>query len=282
MLRRIGVAVSVVFSAAGAANAWGATGHSVVTEIAQRRLNAETSKGVAELLGPGASLASIASWADDERVRDKTTIRWHFVSIPGTAIAYEASRDCVLDPALGDCLIAAIERQLAAVACSTQPLESRQRALKFLLHFVGDLHQPLHTIDGQGGGNGIVATLVTQEAVNGNLPYNSNLHSAWDARLIDKTTRSWGSSVERLESGWLETAVVSAVTAGTTIDWANESHLLSVAALKAVPSNIVLDDAYRRSNLPVLDGQLGRAGLRLGNLLNLAFATGQCTADQPN
>ncbi|MER8803256.1 S1/P1 nuclease [Mesorhizobium sp. M0998] len=77
-------------------------------------------------------------------------------------------------------------------------------------------------------------------------------------------------------------AEASAVTAGTTIDWANESHLLSVAALKAVPSNIVLDDAYRRSNLPVLDGQLGRAGLRLANLLNLAFATGHCTADQPN
>lgn len=167
----------------------------------------------------------------------------------------------------------------AAVVCPTQPLELRQRALKFLVHFVGDLHQPLHTIGDQGGGNGIAVTLVTQEAVNGNLPYNSNLHSSWDAGLIDKTT--WGSYVERLESGWLKTAVVSAVTAGTTIDWANESHLLSVAALKAVPSNIVLDDAYRRSNLPVLDGQLGRAGLRLASLLNHAFATDQCAAVQP-
>ncbi|AMX98787.1 S1/P1 nuclease [Mesorhizobium ciceri] len=281
MLRRIILAIVFVFSARSVALAWGPSGHAIIAEIAQRRLDAVALKGSSDLLGAGTSLASLASWADDERVRDKATTRWHFVDIPGAATAYDASRDCILDAALGDCLIAAIDRQLAVVACPSQPLDDRRRALKFLIHLVGDLHQPLHTIGDQGGGNGISVTLVTQEGVNGNLPFNSNLHAAWDAGLIDKTAWSWGSYEDRLENGWLKTADVPVATSGTTIDWANETHKLAVDIIESVPANIVLDDAYRRSNLPILDEQLGRGGLRLAKLLNDAFASGGCTVGQP-
>ncbi|WP_027161686.1 S1/P1 nuclease [Mesorhizobium sp. WSM1293] len=276
MLRRISLAAAFLVIASNLALAWGPSGHAIIAEIAQRRLGAEALKGVSDLLGPGASLASIANWADDERVQDKVATKWHFVDIPGTATAYDASRDCIPDAALGDCLIAAINRQLAVVACPTQPVDARQRALKFLVHLVGDLHQPLHAIGDAGGGNGIAVTIVTQEGVNGDLPFNSNLHSAWDVALIEKTAWSWGTYEERLEDGWLKAADVPAVTAGTTIDWANESHRLAVAIIKSVPPNTVLDDAYRKANLPILDEQLGRGGPRLAKLLNDAFAAAQC------
>lgn len=65
-------------------------------------------------------------------------------------------------------------------------MEQRERALKFLVHLVGDLHQSVHAIKAERGGNGIDVTVTTQEGVNGPLPFNTNLHSAWDATL---TTR---------------------------------------------------------------------------------------------
>jgi hypothetical protein len=278
-MRRLALTVALLLAAMNAAFAWGPSGHSIIAEIAQRRLAPLTLQHVADLLGSGASLASIASWADDERVRDATTTRWHFVDIPRMAPGYDPARDCALDPAHGDCIIAAINRQLNAIACPSLPLESRQRALKFLVHFVGDLHQPLHAI-GEEGGNGVKVTLVTQEGVNGTVPFNTNLHAVWDGTLIDKTVWSWGSYVERLDNGWLKTADVNSVTFGTAIDWANESHQLAVNIMRSVPANGVLDDEYRRANLPVLDAQLGRAGLRLANTLNDSFATQRCPAGQ--
>ena len=278
-MRCIALTVALLLAAMNLAFAWGPSGHSIIAEIAQRRLAPMTLQHVADLLGSGASLASIASWADDERVRDATTTRWHFVDIPRMAPSYDAARDCALDPADGDCIIAAINRQLDIVACPSLPLEPRQRALKFLVHFVGDLHQPLHAI-GEEGGNDVKVTIVTQEGVNGNVPFNTNLHAVWDVTLIDKTVWSGGSYVERLENSWLKTADANSVTYGTTVDWANESHQPAINIMRSVPANGVLDDDYRRENLPVLDAQLGRAGLRLAKTLNDAFAAERCPAGQ--
>lgn len=268
--------IALLLAATSSAHAWGTSGHSIVAEVAQHRLSPAAQSGVTTILGQGVSLASIGSWADDERARDRTTTRWHFVNIPAASTAYDPTRDCRLDPAQGDCLIAAIDRQLAVVGCSTSDIGARQRALKFLVHFVGDLHQPLHAIDEERGGNDIDVTITTQERVNGGDPFNTNLHSAWDAALIDKTTWSWGSYVERLETGWLKTADANVVSTGTIIDWANQSHALAVQIFGEVPANIVLDDNYRKSHLGVLDQQLGTGGMRLAFLLNEAFESASC------
>lgn len=254
-MRRIALTVALLFAAINVAFAWRASGHSIIGEIAQRRLAPLTLQNVADLPGSGASLASIASWADDERACDKTTTRWHFVDIPPTAPGYDAARDCVLDASDGDCIIATINRQLSIVACPSLPLEPRQRTLKFLVHFLGDLHQPLHAIDEEGG-NSVKVTVVTQEGVNGNILFKTSLHAVWDVTLANS------------------------VTCGTTIDWANESHQLAIDIMRSVPADGVLDDDYRRVNLPVLDTQHSRAGLRLAKTLNDAFAKGDCPAGQ--
>ncbi|MHC1551236.1 S1/P1 nuclease [Phyllobacterium sp. K27] len=242
-MRGIALTVALLLAAMNAAFAWGSSGHAIIAEIAQRRLAPLTLQNVADLLGSGASLASIASWADDERVRDPATTRWHFVDIPRMTPGYDPMRDCALDAA------------------------------------DGDLHQPLHAI-GEEGGNGVKVTVVTKEGVNGNVPFNTNLHVVWDATLIDKTVWSWGTYVERLENGWLKTADANEVSAGTTIVWANESHQLAVNIMRSVPVNAVIDDEYRRSHLPVLDAQLSRAGLHLARTLNEAFASENCPAEQ--
>ena len=276
-MRRIALTVALLLAAMNVAFAWGPSGHSIIAEIA--RLAPLTLQHVADLPRSGASLASSASWADDERAGDKTTTRWHFADIPRTAPGYDPAGDCVLDASDGECIIAAINRQLGIVACPSLPLEPRRRALKFLVHFLSDLHQPLHAIDEEGG-NSVKVTVVAQKGVNGNIPFTTSLHALWDVALIDKTVWSWGSYVERLENSWLKIADANSVTCGTTIDWANESHQLAINIMRSVPADGVRDDDYRRVNLPVLDTQHSRAGLRLAKTLNDAFAKGDCPAGQ--
>ncbi len=278
-MRRIALTVALLFAATNVALAWGPSGHSIIAEITQSRLTPLTLQRVADLPGSGASLASIASWADDERACDRPTTRWHFADIPRIAPGYDPTRDCVLDASDGDCIIAAINRQLSIVACPSLPLEPRQRALKFLVHFLSDLHQPLHAIDEEGG-NSVKVTVVTQEGVNGNIPFNASLHAVWDVTLLDKTVWSCGRYVERLESSWLKTADANSVTGGTAIDWPMRAISSLSIIMRSVPADGVLDDDYRRENLPVLDTQLSRAGLRLAKTLNDPFFKGDCPAGQ--
>lgn len=274
MLRATALILALICGAPSAWG-WGADGHAIIAEIAQRRLTPAAAADVAALLGPGTSLASVASWADDERTRNRATARWHFVDIPLAEQRYDPARDCAAGPE-GDCILAAIDRERAVVACAAAPAEQRQRALKFLVHFLGDLHQPLHALHEERGGNGVTVTIVTREGVNGSEPFNTNLHAAWDEGLIRRTTWSWGAYVDRLEAGFLRSADAAAMTQGTVIDWAEESHAVAAQLFGAVPVNRVLDDAYRIGALPDLDRQLALGGLRLARTLNDAFAVAAC------
>ncbi|KAB1110148.1 hypothetical protein F4V89_25250 [Neorhizobium galegae] len=97
---RMVLAAVMVVGAYTSAWAWGEEGHSIIGDIAQHRVNATTQVGISSLLGQGRSLAAVASWANDERARDKTTTNWHFVDIPSATTTYDASRDCKADAVL--------------------------------------------------------------------------------------------------------------------------------------------------------------------------------------
>ena len=96
---------------------------------------------------------------------------------------------------------------------------------------------------------------------------HTNLHAAWDVALIDKTVWNWGAYVERLETGWLRSDEANGVEAGTPLDWAWESDAAARLVWNAVPPRSVLEDSYYNQILPVLDRQLGRAGLCLARFL---------------
>src|SRR4051794_3795990 len=102
-MRTIMVALGLFLCSAGQVAAWGDRGHSIIAEIAQRHMAVPSRVAVEQLLGYGVSLASQGSWADDERTRNSTTTRWHFVNIPLTATSYDPVRDCRPDPNEGDC-----------------------------------------------------------------------------------------------------------------------------------------------------------------------------------
>jgi len=260
------------FTLTGQALAWGQEGHSIVAEVAQRRLSPAAVDVVKSLLGPGHSLASIASWADNIRDERPETYNWHFVDIPIHIAKYSKDRDCKKNEQSGDCVIAALARLREDLRCG--PADKKTEALKFIVHFIGDIHQPLHTVDELKGGNDIKVDIfmrgLTCTGKCEPTRTSTNFHAAWDSGLIQKTVWDWGAYVDRLEAGWLKSpeANRAGIDGGTPVDWAEDTHKFASTVWNLRPADNVLDDRYLRDVLPTLDRQLGLAGLRLGKFLN--------------
>jgi len=246
--------------------AWGASGHSIVAEIAQRRLEAGVAGKLRDLLGGNVSLGSLASWADDETHAHPSVSksRWHYVDIPRDAMSYDAARDCK-ETTDGDCIIAAIARFRAALKDRTLANDKRVEALMYLVHFLGDLHQPMHCAEHNDdqGGNFVFVSFFGQP---------TSLHALWDTGLIDHTVFNWGAYVRRLDTDWFPGKDVAALQRGEPADWANEAHKAAVEVPYALPvrSHSLSGDYYQKA-LVVHDRQLASAGVRLARILNEAL-----------
>jgi hypothetical protein len=270
------LAAALAVLAPGAAWAWGASGHSIVAEIAERRLNDHAAQQVALILGRGHSLASVSSWADDVRPSRPQTANWHFVDIPIAQSAYNAATECA-QTQNGDCVLGELDRLRGELRCSANPSE-RNEALRFAVHFVADLHQPLHTVAEARGGNEIAVSVDIHglTCARGCAVSQSNLHSVWDTGLIEKSVYDWGAYVDRLENGWLtsDEAKAAARSRATPLDWALDTHAQAQRIWALTPANGVLDDAYFAAAQPILDRQLSLGGIHLAQYLNDAFDHG--------
>jgi len=280
-IRRALMSFCLLALSTSSAWAWGQEGHSIIAEIAQRRLSPKATAEVARLLGPNHSLASIASWADDIRDSRPETYNWHFVDLPINSDHYDPATQCVTDDKKGDCIIAELTRLTGEVRCAPTD-EQKRDALRFAVHFIGDVHQPLHTVLEAAGGNGISVEVKMRGALmcRGGpcsvINSRSNFHRVWDTTLIQKTTWDWGAYVDRLESGWLKSPDATGADGGSFADWAEGTHKSAQTAWNLLPTNRVLDDAYYQSVQPILDKQLGVAGLRLARFLNEAYDSSSC------
>jgi hypothetical protein len=269
--RTVHCAAALCVASATQAFAFGPEGHSIIAEIAHRRLTPAASAQVRALLGPNVSLASIASWADDVRDERPETANWHFVNIPLREPGFAARRHCRAASATrGDCIVAALERHLAILRDATVAKRERSEALMFVVHFVGDLHQPLHVLREDRGGNDFPVRFPadpTRRRVS-----EMSLHQVWDFGLIRSQVWNWGAYVTRLEGGWLRRADAAALRAGSIVDWVDESHGIAVRHLFAgIEKGATLGDDYIARTAPLLDRQLGAAGVRLAALLNDAL-----------
>jgi hypothetical protein len=252
---------------------WGQEGHSIIAEIAQHRLNDKTLRTVQKLIGQNVSLASVASWADDYRSGHPDTGGWHFVNIPDDRATYDPAVDCVK----GNCVVDAIARFVKVLADCANSMEERQQALKFVVHFVGDIHQPLHSSDrwdGYTGRDYEGNNLPGKDDLGGNtikvtfFGTDTNLHAVWDTGLIMHTVYNWGAYVGRLETGWLAQRDVTDLSGGTPIDWAVEAHKFGHEIAYKYPDDGILGLEYLHKSQPVVDRQLALAGVRLARLLN--------------
>jgi hypothetical protein len=250
---------------AGEARAWGAAGHAIVAEIAQRRLQPATKARIRDLLGGDVSLASISNWADTLALTGAHTRRWHFVNIPVGAGGYDPARDCRAT-AQGDCIVAAIGRAVETLSNAAAGRPRRAEALKLLVHLVADLHQPLHCTerDGDAGGATLAVTFFGTP---------STLHQAWDVGLIERASYDWGDHVRQI-TAWLVKQDAAALVQGEPAQWAWETHRVAVEAAYGGLTDTDLGEAYQARNLPVVHRQLGLAGLRLARLLDEALSAG--------
>jgi len=278
--------------------AWGDEGHQVVGALAYKRLTPKAKKAVDALLAQDKDtltqpdFVSRTTWADKYRDSDRNTTKqrylatrqWHFVDIEidggtlndacfgraGLAAGTPASQG----PA-DACVVDKIEQFSKELADPAMPAAEKGLALKFLMHFVGDIHQPLHTADHHDSGGNQVAV----EAAPSTSP--SNLHAYWDTHLVQKlgsTVPVAAANVGKL----ITPANVTKWSSGTVEDWANESS----AQAKGTAYNFsgektfvddhggtgeLLDAAYEARALPVAKEALAKAAVRLANLLNDAF-----------
>jgi hypothetical protein len=251
--------------------AWGAVGHHIVARIAWALMTPAARDRANELLDKGGFDAFVAAgtWADEVRQDRPATYNWHFVNIHVSESAYDAAKHCAASDR-GDCVVAAIARLRAQIVDADSTPLQRTEALKFLIHFVGDLHQPLHTFDNRDrGGNDVRVA-----ALRGDDGRPTNLHAVWDTALINLSPESEAARAERLLIGW---APRTAIADLDVVKWVEGNRDISrdvaykypgFAPTGPPPDPVALDEAYRKAAVDVIDRQLQLGGARLAGLLN--------------
>lgn len=251
------------------AHAWGGDGHQIVCLIAEDRLTHAAKAAVHDLLGQDGNIsdAQIASWADQVRRERKETGPWHYVDVPVEARAFDAAQD----GRHGNNVINKIEDFKAVLKDPKSSKPDRTEALKFLVHFVGDLHQPLHCAERNQdkGGNGRLVFFLDR-------PKALSLHAAWDTTiLLDRK----GATPVAQYADKLNARITADEAAdwakGTPTEWVNDSHAVAVESVyTGVPADgppPKLDRKYVEAAGQVIDRQLQRAGVRLAAILNDLF-----------
>jgi hypothetical protein len=252
------VAVLLVFLAMCPVSwGWGREGHQIIATVAEDHLDETTKVMVQSLLGNN-HLYSIASWADDVRRERPETKAWHYVDIPLSS-KYDAKRDCALPDS---CVVAKINDFLRVLTDKNAPRDQRAEALKFIVHFVGDIHQPLHAVKEAKGGNGIHVRFLSSDRCG---PYDCNLHGVWDTSMILHSGLNRPEYSQHLEE-LIQSQKLGSGDDGTPEQWANES--LRFAGAAWVPDGSNLDEQYYQKEIKVVDRQMALAGLRLAKLLN--------------
>jgi hypothetical protein len=291
--------VSMFVASQQHAMAWGDDGHKTVALIAEQFLTPTAKRQVDALLAGDTDtltrhdIASAATWADrfreENHRRDNydATRRWHYVDLEiedpdMTKACYgRAPLPEGLPASLGDknaCVVDKIRQFEAELAAVATDAEERFFALKFLLHLVGDVHQPLHAADhGDAGGNGVKVTVEGFEHKS-----RDNLHGVWDTRFVDALGRPPAALAKTL-AAQITPEQAAEWRQGTADDWAMEAFNIAFTDVygdpplpKDVPQ--VLDAAYAERAMRDVALQLSRAGVRLAAVLNRAFG-GQVAGD---
>lgn len=254
------------------AGAWGVLGHQVIASLAEDMLTPKAKAEVVKILAPAGgstSLASISVWADDVKSLRPNTRAWHYITIQIKDTGAKA------DPARADTpnVVTALERQLAILRKPAADRYAREEALKWVVHLVGDLHQPLHAGEDRDKGGNLMQVRVNRRA--------HNLHAVWDYVLLERLKLPADSLrllLEReiaAEPIWLDRNAQ-----GTPRDWAKASHALAAACylqhgkpLRKGIKQQLERDYLREATLTSLS-QIKLAGARLAFALNEALDSG--------
>lgn len=231
---------------------WGNNGHRAVGQIAEENLNKKARKKIISLL-EGNSLAEVSNWMDEIKSDDAYdhTHDWHWVTIPDNT-PYSSTK---INPD-GD-ILEKIKEISAALKSRTLSQTEEVVYLKFLIHLVGDIHQPLHVGYGEdAGGNKIQVKWFGKP---------SNLHKVWDSEMIDSKKLSFSELVDFI--GKPDKNTLERWQQSNVEDWANESIALR-PQVYTLPEKNNLRYEYLYLNFETVKLRISQAGIRLAGLLN--------------
>jgi hypothetical protein len=255
--------------------AWGKTGHRVVAALAEPQLSGLARAQIEQILGPGENIVDAANWPDEMRSApspfwQKTSTPWHYVTLNG--IIYDHA------PPEGDAL-KALDQFRATLLDPNASRDEKQLALRFIVHLVGDLHQPLHV--GKccdRGGNEVKVSWFGKP---------TNLHAVWDSQLVDEEQLSYSELADKLRRHTSDADVVKWWDINPR-DWISQSGEIRDSLYpktppparaakpkkgqKAAPALPELSYSYVFKFTPVMERQLSQAGVRLAAYLNAIFA----------
>ncbi|KDQ19757.1 hypothetical protein BOTBODRAFT_152248 [Botryobasidium botryosum FD-172 SS1] len=277
--------VAIVLPFAGSALAWGALGHRTIGAIAQNYLTPATTQWVTSLLG-SATLLDVSTWADDYRSTAAGTFSapFHYIDAldsPPSTCNVNYSRDC----GSTGCIVSAITNYTSRAQSTSLSTAQKTDALKFLVHFLGDITQPLHDENIEKGGNGITVLW------NGK---STNLHSVWDTAIPEKYV---GGNTATYANNWAKEIIAKLSTGGAyasslsswisctnpstaqscAVSWATDGNaLICTNVLKTNPAGQELSGAYYNAAIPEVERQIAKGGVRLAAYLN-TIATGKAS-----
>lgn len=235
---------------------WGKTGHRATGEIAQQYLSRKATKAIDKLL-KGASLAFVSTYGDeiksDERYRSYSP--WHYVNFP-----FDGSYDTHPKSEKGD-LVQGIYTCMEVLKDPKTTEADKAFHLKLLVHFVGDLHQPLHVGKADDlGGNRFQVRWFDE---------GTNLHRVWDTDMIEHYNMSYTELADNTDR--LSQAQLDQLRTGSIEDWMNESRALCLDIYSNTQSGEKLGYNYMYQYFNTLRSQLQKGGIRLAYLLNQIF-----------
>ncbi len=302
-----------VMSLPAPARAWGCEGHQVVALLAEKHLTPHALATAKKILAEGPidpslsryckeggidAMADASTWPDDIRALRPETPPWHYIDIPRGATLHDVEKFC--DPKEG-CVTRAITDEMATLRSADSDPRKRADALRFLIHFVGDLHQPLHAITNNDQGGNCVPVAFFDALPQLRNPqtesYVPNLHGVWDTNILGRSTT--GKTVDQVASD-LDQSFRSKIAGWqkgkANIDaWAWESYRLAAkkvygklpvripaeapqpimscaddshVSTRMLKLNERLEEPYQRMAIPIVRERLTQAGARLALLLN--------------
>ncbi|HKG08461.1 MAG TPA: S1/P1 nuclease [Pedobacter sp.] len=250
---------------------WGSKGHRGLATIAEKHLTSNTKAAVSALLN-GESMTDASTWADE--IRDdqeyRKTASWHFLNAP-LGLSKAQFTEFVTNQDKDNIYTALLKAQ---ANLKKKSLDGKQKAeaLKFLIHLVGDAHQPMHVSRAEDkGGNAI------QLRFNGK---GTNLHSLWDSKLIDHE----GLNNEQMagQYDWANQQQISKWQAESPMQWLWESYQISSELYDDIKPGQTIDEAYYKKSIPIIRLRVAQAGIRLAGELNKLFSDQQVSATNTN
>ena len=237
---------------------WGPEGHSTTAAIADRHLTPTAKAAVAAILH-NQSMASVSSWADDIRPSQPQTGDWHFLNLE-LGLSYsrfvQATKSQATPNIYSEILL--LERELGQ---PSTPRPRKVRDLKFLVHFIGDAHQPMHVSRKKDRGGNLDTVKYDNRT--------TNLHKVWDSLLLNDDLTNYMQLAAKVDHATPQQ--IQKWQSDDLLMWLYESYQASSEIYKEAPNHSVLPASYYSTHIAIAENRLERGGIRLAGVLNKIF-----------